>query len=62
MGFRKPKKKSFGGHHLVMWVKQCHKPLMTGKHSTYIFMVMCGDGEFFVLATDRRNDFKRNDD
>ena len=37
-----------------MWVKQCHKPAMTGngKHTTYIFMMMTGDGKHdFFLPT-----------
>ena len=37
-----------------MWVKQCHKPPMTGNglyYTTYIFMVMTGGWFMIVLPT-----------
>ena len=37
----------------IMWVKQCHKPPMTGngKHTNYIFMVMTGGMVFIIVST-----------
>ena len=50
-GFENPR---IDGHiwPLLMWVKQCHKPPMTGngKHTTYIYFYGKNWGWFIIIA------------